>query len=91
MKQSILNLIYSLIGLSFGYGISLLTGLPIIQEAVLGAFIIQWIAFIPAYLGQTEKFYDLIGSATYVFVIGYVYFPNWSAPSVNWGSLVLAS
>ncbi|MGA1339958.1 MAG: DUF1295 domain-containing protein [Flavobacteriaceae bacterium] len=91
MKQSLQNLIFSLIGLSIGYGISLLTGLPIIQEAVLGAFIIQWIAFIPAYLGQTEKFYDLIGSSTYVFVISYVYFPNWSAPSVNWGSLVLAS
>lgn len=91
MKQSILNLIFSLIGLSIGYGIALLTGLSIIQEAVIGAFIIQWIAFIPAYIGQTEKFYDLVGSSTYVFVIGYVNFPNWSAPSVNWGSLVLAA
>jgi len=91
MKQSILNLIFSLIGLSLGYGIALLTGLPMIQEAVLGAFLIQWIAFIPAYIVQTEKFYDLIGSSTYIFVIGYVYFPNWSASSVNWGSIVLAS
>ena len=91
MKQSLLNLIFSLIGLSIGYGISLLTGLSIIQEAVIGAFIIQWIAFIPAYIGQTEKFYDLVGSSTYVFVIGYVNFHNWSAPSVNWGSLVLAA
>lgn len=91
MKQSILNLIFSLIGLSIGYGIALLTGLSIIQEAVIGAFIIQWIAFIPAYIGQTEKFYDLVGSSTYVFVIGYVNFHNWSAPSMNWGSLVLAA
>ena len=91
MKQSILNLIFSLIGLSIGYGIALLTGLSIIQEAVIGAFIIQWIAFIPAYIGQTEKFYDLVGSSTYVFVIGYVNFHNWSAPGVNWGSLVLAA
>jgi steroid 5-alpha reductase family enzyme len=91
MRQSVLNLIFSLIGLSIGYGIALLTGLHIIQEAVIGAFIIQWMAFIPAYLGQTEKFYDLIGSSTYVFVVGYVYFPNWSEPSVNWGSLLLAA
>ena len=91
MKQSLLNLIFSLIGLSIGYGIALLTGLSIIQEAVIGAFIIQWIAFIPAYIGQTEKFYDLVGSSTYVFVIGYVNFHNWSAPGVNWGSLVLAA
>ena len=91
MRQSVLNLIFSLIGLSIGYGIALLTGLHIIQEAVIGAFIIQWMAFIPAYLGQTEKFYDLIGSSTYVFVVGYVYLPNWYAPSVNWGSLLLAA
>ena len=39
--------------------------------AVLGvlAFVIQWIAFIPAYKFQTEHFYDLTGSFTYLSVI----------------------
>ncbi len=32
------------------------------------AFLIQWLAFIPAFLGQTEKFYDLTGSLTYISV-----------------------
>jgi steroid 5-alpha reductase family enzyme len=32
------------------------------------AFIIQWIAFIPSYLNQTEKFYDLTGGITYLTV-----------------------
>ena len=35
------------------------------------AFIIQWIAFIPAYVLQTEKFYDLTGSLTYLSVVWY--------------------
>ncbi len=30
------------------------------------AFIIQWIAFVPAYLRQTEHFYDLTGSLTFI-------------------------
>ena len=32
---------------------------------LLIAFTIQWVAFIPAFIFQTEKFYDLIGSITY--------------------------
>ncbi|MCL4106165.1 UNVERIFIED_CONTAM: hypothetical protein GTU68_058471 [Idotea baltica] len=31
-------------------------------------FLIQWLAFIPAYLWQTERYYDLVGSATYILV-----------------------
>jgi steroid 5-alpha reductase family enzyme len=34
----------------------------------LGAFGIQWLAFIPARLFQTERFYDLTGSITYIAV-----------------------
>ena len=34
----------------------------------LGAFAIQWLAFIPARLFQTERFYDLTGSITYIAV-----------------------
>lgn len=40
--------------------------LPLFALAVLAAFLVQWIAFIPAYLRQTEVFYDLTGSITYV-------------------------
>ncbi len=32
------------------------------------AFVIQWVAFVPAYRLQTERFYDLTGSATYLTV-----------------------
>ena len=42
MKQSILNLIFSLLSFAIGYGIALLTGLELIQQAVLIAYVIQW-------------------------------------------------
>ena len=43
-------------------------GFPIFALGVGLAFLFQWLAFIPAYLRQTEKFYDLAGSVTYVTV-----------------------
>jgi len=40
--------------------------LPIFALAVGLIFLIQWIAFIPAYVQQSERFYDLTGSLTYI-------------------------
>ena len=91
MKQAALNLFFALIAFILVYGIALLTGLPVIQEAVLIAFIIQWICFIPAYFFQTEKFYDLAGSCTYLFMVGYVSFTSYSSLNLNTASILLAS
>jgi steroid 5-alpha reductase family enzyme len=44
-------------------------GLPVFALCVALAFLIQWIAFIPAYLYRTEKYYDLTGTLTYLSVI----------------------
>ncbi len=41
--------------------------LPVICGSL--AFFVQWLAFIPAWLLKTEKFYDLTGSATYIAVV----------------------
>jgi len=41
---------------------------PLFALLVGLAFLIQWLTFIPAFLLQTEKFYDLIGSFTYISV-----------------------
>ena len=43
-------------------------GIPLFALAVAVAFVIQWLAFIPAYLLQTETFYDLTGSLSYISV-----------------------
>ena len=46
----------------------LIAGVPLFASAVGLIFLIQWVAFVPAYLGQTEKFFDLTGSLTYISV-----------------------
>ena len=45
-----------------------INGWPAAPTLASGAFVIQWLAFIPARLLQTERFYDLTGSATYIAV-----------------------
>jgi len=44
-------------------------GLPVFALGILVAFAIQWLAFIPAYILKTEKFYDLTGSISYLTVM----------------------
>jgi steroid 5-alpha reductase family enzyme len=51
--------------LNDGWGI----GLSIFASGALMAFIVQWIALIPAYWLKTEHFYDLTGGATYLAVV----------------------
>lgn len=43
-------------------------GIPVFALLVGLTFLIQWLVFIPAYLWQTEKFFDLTGSLTYITV-----------------------
>jgi steroid 5-alpha reductase family enzyme len=46
-----------------------LYGVAVPWVCLIVAFSVQWIAFVPAYLRQTEHFYDLIGSATYLALV----------------------
>ena len=52
--------------------------MPVFALSVMLAFLIQWLVFIPAYLLQTEKFFDLAGSITYITVITIAFFSWWS-------------
>jgi len=65
----ILIVIGGLVALAGSQGGASLRGVPLFAVSVALAFLIQWLAFIPAYLLQTEKFYDLTGSLTYISVI----------------------
>ena len=42
------------------------SGWPVFALCCAVAFIVQWIVFIPAYAYQTEKYFDLAGSLTYI-------------------------
>ena len=49
-------------------------GLSLIMVAMAISFLIHWILFIPSYIFQTEKFYDLTGTLTYITVLSFVVF-----------------
>ena len=53
-----------------GQGGATLFGWPTTMVCVSAAFAVQWLAFVPAFIAQTERFYDLTGSLTYLTVIG---------------------
>lgn len=57
------------IALAGSQGSARVAGIPLFALAVGLAFLFQWLAFIPAYILQTEKFYDLTGSITYITVM----------------------
>ena len=69
--KSIINLIISIAVFLFAVFIAGATEIDIVLRAVVLAFVIQWIAFLPAYIFQTEKFYDLTGSLTYLTIVWY--------------------
>ena len=81
------NIIISIIAFSIGYGIAFATGIDLVKKAVVIAYLIQWILFVPAYLFQTEKFYDLAGSITYISIISFVFYKS---SEFNLGSLILS-
>ena len=61
--------------------------LPVFAFGVCLAFVIQWLVFVPSFLMQTEKVYDLTGGMTYLTVIGVgVLF----SPSIDSRSILLA-
>lgn len=75
MKETDRNALFAfplviLIGLGFAYAGSqggvFLLGIPLFAFVVALVFALQWLVFIPAYLMQTEKFFDLTGSVTYI-------------------------
>ena len=83
------NILISVLSFAFSYGIAYLTGSVIVKNAVLLAYVIHWIAYIPAYMFQTEKFYDLTGSVTYLSVVWFVFLFTYKSISLNFGNLIL--
>lgn len=82
----ILTLIGIGVGLAGSQGGAEVAGFPLFGWAVGLAFLIQWLAFVPAFVLQTEKFYDISASITYTTVmVGSVLL----SPTVDSRSLLL--
>jgi len=62
----IVVIVGALVALAGSQGGSVVAGVPIFAVLVGLAFLIQWLVFIPSFLQQTEHFYDLTGSLTYL-------------------------
>ena len=67
--NKIINVIIAFFSFLIAFGIAYSTGLSTVVMAVCLAYLIQWLLFIPAYVFQTEKFYDLSGGLTYITVV----------------------
>jgi len=67
--NKIINIVISAVAFLVAVMLANATGIDLVLKVVFIAFALQWIAFIPAYVFQTEKFYDLMGSITYLSVM----------------------
>lgn len=88
MKNHLFNILSSIIAFYIPFQIALLTDLPLVKNLILLIFCIQWISFIPAFIFQTEKFYDLTGSITYLTT---VFTALYIADSGNFSDYVIVS
>ena len=53
--KALINILISLVAFFIAVSIAAVTGIDNVLKVVILAFIIQWIAFIPAYVFQTEN------------------------------------
>ena len=64
-------------------------GANLVGQILVMAFVIQWIAYIPAFLFKTEKFYDLTGSLTYIGTILFALYASGSFQNLRLGSILI--
>lgn len=67
---------------------NLYDGMPIFMLCASVGFVLHWLGFIPAYLFQTEHYFDLIGSISYVATVALAFA---LAPSFGTRGLVVAT
>ena len=90
MKQNVVRIVLSILVFGISFFVATLTKLEIVENAILLAFLIHWLFFIPAYLLKTEKFFDLTGSLTYISIMVYVVYTKNNLQE-QLGSIILAS
>ena len=66
-----------------------ISGVNLVGQLLVMAFVIQWIAYIPAFILKTEKFYDLTGSLTYITVILFTLYSTNTSPTLDLGGLII--
>jgi len=67
-----------------------ISGKNLLKQILIIIFVVQWIAYIPAYVLKTEKFYDLTGSLTYISIFIYCLIATHSIEDLKFGNLIVA-
>ena len=62
-------IVAALVGWAGSWGGATVGSVPVIAIVFGYAFVVQWLAFVPSYLRQTERFYDLSGAFTFISAI----------------------
>lgn len=91
MNNIFTNFLISFLTFSICIFIANLTGIQNITYAVLYIFLIHLLIFVPSYFFQTEKFFDLTGTISYVSSVLFIFFKSNNIESINLGSLVLST
>ena len=68
MALPIVLFVAAALALAGSQGGTSVSGIPLFTLCVALAFVIQWVAFVSAFIKQTERYYDLTGSITYITV-----------------------
>ena len=68
-----------------------LSGVNLVRHLFVMIFVIQWAAYIPAFIFKTEKFYDLTGSFTYILAILFALYSTNSSQGLDLGSLIIGA
>jgi len=68
-----------------------LSGVNLVGHLLVMIFVIQWIAYVPAFIFKTEKFYDLTGSITYISAIAFALYSTNDSQSLDLGSLIIGA
>ena len=95
-KASILSIIATLsVGLIIGYvgsvGSLILNDYPLFILCACIPFIIHWIVFIPSMIKQTEHYFDLMGSISYVMTCGVSLYLVALSTDLSLRSIIIAS
>jgi len=93
MLKSIIGIVVAvtlstLIALAGSSNSNLFNGMPIFMLCASVGFVLHWLGFIPAYLFQTEHYFDLIGSISYVATVALAFI---LVPSFDARGLVVAT
>ncbi len=67
-----------------------ISGKNLLQQILIITFVVQWIAYVPAYALKTEKFYDLTGSLTYLSIFIYCLVATQSIEHVKFSNIIVA-